>query len=343
MLLAPCSLPLYGILLLLAPCSLPLYGILLLLAPCSLPLFSVSPEVVILRHHDEVSAGELFLKVKDAAPNTIIKYVGPLVAARHDYRAVGAVLAIAVLEGFDEFVAREHPDIGEALAPELGELEHFTFLDEAAEHRGVPEDARLLELAHHFRQAALRHLHAVALEHHLVQRRTLFLTDGRQLRRVAHKDEAAAFAGIDVVHQVVEQTPCPEDGAAARLVGYHRCLVHDEERVLPEVDVVLEDIHLRDGLLPVYLPMYSICGRACVRGQDLSGASRRSKQHDALPELLHRAHQSSQKRRLARAGIALEQEYFILLSRQHKVGEQGNDFFLLFRRIMDEVLPYKEP
>ena len=252
--------------------------------------------------------------VKDAGSYTIIIYIGTLVASGHDYRSVGSVLTVTLLERLDEFLAGECFDVGETLASEFGKLEHLVVLDELAQHRGVPEDAGFLELTDNLGQLELRHFHPITLKHRAAQGRALFLADRRKLCRIAHQHESAALAGIDVVHQIVEQTASTKDGCVVGIIRNHRRLIHDEQSILPEVDIVLKDIHVRDRLLAVDLPVYSVCWNARVGRQHLGCPAGWGKQHDPLLQHTERPHQGCQQRSLARAGISFQEENRITLS-----------------------------
>ena len=76
--------------------------------------------------------------------------------------------------------------------------------------------------------------------------RTAVLADRRKLCRIAHQHESAALAGIDVMHQIVEQTTGSKDSIVVGIIRNHRRFVHYEQSILLKVDVVLKDIHIRD-------------------------------------------------------------------------------------------------
>ena len=54
------------------------------------------------------------------------------------------------------------------------------------------------------------------------------LHDRRELRHVAHQDQPAVLAGVDILDQVVQQTSRSEDERVQPVVGDHGGFVNDE-------------------------------------------------------------------------------------------------------------------
>ena len=302
------------------------------------------PVVVVLDDHQLVAARQLLLVPEDAPSDALVIGVGALVGARDDDCLVCAAAVIGIFQRFDEFAAGHHPDVREPLQAQLWECIHLLIRNQLPQHRGVPEDAAVGELAHHLRECELVHLQPVACQEIRLQSRTELLAHGWQLRRIAHQHQAAALAGIDELDEVVQQVSRAEGTAAQALVADHRGLVHDEQRVLQQVDILHEIRHLaRECLLPVDAFVDGVGRVLGVQGKDLRRPSRRSHQHSALLERVHALDQCAHERCLSRAGIASQNKHRVALLFKQEVSHHSDGFFLLFGGLKPEFLEDEPP
>ena len=117
--------------------------------------------------------------------------------------------------------------------------------------RGIPQDARLLTLAQHLVEVALIHRHPISAQDVCHQRRTLLFAHRRQLCLIADEKHPTVLPAVDKLHQVVEQTATAEGGVAVALIGNHRSLIHNKQRVAVQVVVQIEGREVASRLLPV--------------------------------------------------------------------------------------------
>ena len=195
---------------------------------------------------------------------------------------------------------------------------------------GVAEDTRLGRLPRHLAQLIFPHGEAIPLQHRSVEGRAALLTYRRQLGRIAQQNQAAMFARIDILHQVVEQPAGTIHRTLARRVGNHRGLIDDKEGVFGQILAHEEPLHVgRIALLPVDAAVYRIGGMAGVAGKDLGRPSRRGKQHHLALQLGEGLDQRPHQRSLARAGIASQQKERVVVLVEHKSGQHLQQFALL--------------
>ena len=104
-------------------------------------------------------------------------------------------------------------------------------LQQLPQHGGTRQHIAVLALSHHLGQIGTAHQQPVARQHIVAQRRTLLLAHWRQLGGVAHKQQTAPLARIDVAHKVVHQLARAKQTVAhlSGATAYHRCLVHHEQ------------------------------------------------------------------------------------------------------------------
>ena len=79
----------------------------------------------------------------------------------------------------NEFIAGNNLDIGEALETDLRQLRHLIVSNHLSDHRGIPENSRLLRLAEHLIQIAFEDLQAVTGKNGCHQGRRIFFTHRR--------------------------------------------------------------------------------------------------------------------------------------------------------------------
>ena len=82
-----------------------------------------SPMVIVAHCHHQISSTEHFLTIKNARAHTIVENVSALVGSRHNDGVVSAPVAIALFQGFDEFIARNDFDF--CLRPNFDERKPF--------------------------------------------------------------------------------------------------------------------------------------------------------------------------------------------------------------------------
>ena len=178
--------------------------------------------------------------------------------------------------------------------------------------RGTGQHLRGIVLPHHVREVDAAHRHSHSRENIVLQSRAVGLAHGRQLRCVAHHNEAAAVvSAVNEAQQVVEQLPRAEHGfgetAFAR--GNHRSLVHNKERVFQTIETERKArVFTLKSILTVNKAMDSVGRMPGIKRKHLGGPARRCKQHDGALQLLQNAHQGRHQRSLARAGVAAQND-----------------------------------
>ena len=244
------------------------------------------------------------LSISSSAPRIVA--VGPLVRAGDDDHLVASVAVVALLQGLEKLPAVEVPDVRK-VRPEARHGVDAPF-EHAAYQRGVEEDARLGLLTDHLVHRPVDHL-AVAGHEDRIERRTVLGPHGRELGVVAHPHQPAPLAAADVGHQIVQQGPGAEKGSARRVVGEHRGLVDDEQRVLLAVGPQGE-LRFVGGVGSLQVDPLVDGQRPLVRvaGQHLGRPSRRCQKNGFDIQILKRRHKGRNERRLARPGESVENE-----------------------------------
>ena len=269
----------------------------------------------------------------------MIIYVRACIGAGDDDGTIRSALIIGLFQRLYQLRTRQVHDVREAGQAQLREGIEIIVRQHTPQPRGIPEDARALQLAHHLRQRHLMHLQPVALQHLRGECGTLLLPHRRQLCRVAHEHQAAALARIDKMHKVVQQTARTEGRAAGTGVGNHRGLVHDEQRVAKQVHALQEVGHLpREGLLAIDSAMDGEGRMTGVQGKDLGGTTRGSHEHHLLLQLHQRTHQSPHERRLSGARIPPQNENAVSISLKKEIRHHFCRNFLLFGGPKPEIL-----
>ena len=267
----------------------------------------LGPEVVVLDNHHTVAARDFLLAVEHARAYTIIIYVGTAVRTGHHDGIVGTIVGIGAHQGLDQFVAGQHAHLAVAAHGDAGQ--HFASpVDALPQAGGIGQHPRGSTLPHHFGQVGFGHTQAVPPHHGGAQGRTLLLAHGRQLGGVAHQEQAAVHALVDIAQQVVEQLSRAEGrtgkGLAAR---NHRGFVDHEHGALQAIEVHAKSRVLAGkGLLPVNHPMDGACRPPRAVCQHLGRPAGGGEQHHGPPQGHQRAHQGTDQRRLARTGITTQ-------------------------------------
>lgn len=135
-------------------------------------------------------------------------------------------------------------------------------------------------------------------------------TDRRELGPIAHEEEAAMAAGGDIGHQVVEERALRRKGAVGGVVETnHRDLVDDEECIAMFVGgegAMEEAVFIDSRAIDFFMDGK---GRGVGIGrEDLGGAAGRCEELCTDMEIRGSGDEGRDERRLARAGIAHQQE-----------------------------------
>ena len=170
---------------------------------------------------------------------------------------------------------------------------------------GIIEDARRLTLSQHLIEVALVNLQTVSLHHRCAEGRRLLLAHRGQLCLVTDEQQAVVMSLIHKLHQVVEQTSTAESCSPQPHIGYHRSLVHHEERVGVKIVVQTElTVNTGKSLLSVDAAMDGIGRSPTAQREHLGSPARRGKEHHLLAYLQQGTHDGSRKRGLSRTGTA---------------------------------------
>ena len=284
--------------------------------------FLLTPIIIILHNHQAVAATQLVLAVEDGVADALIVDVGTLVAAGDDDGVINASMTIAGGQRLYQLVARNNPYVVKVAETNLRHKYSLSsllfplsskFSPLSSNSRRIKQDARLLRLAQHLVQVGLKNGHAIATQHGGLQRRTLLLANRRQLGTVTNEQQTAVAVVIDETHQIVEQR-----GIA---IGYHRCLVNDEQRIVGTVEVQVETT--LQGLLTVDTAMDGVGRTASIEREHFGSSTCRRHQHQFLLQRHHTTDDSSGQCRLARACRPAQHHDGLTVATGHKVGKHA--------------------
>ena len=294
------------------------------------------PVVVVADDDELVTSLEQFLAVEYAGTYAVVVDDGPAVAPCHHDGVLGAAAAVALFEGVDEFAAWYEGDVGhETKAGErVGEL----LADEVAQRGGVPQYARVLDLAHHLGEGVAADGEPVDFQFLWVEGRTQLLAHGRELGCVANEHETAARTCVDVVYEVVEQTSGAEHAACRSLATYHRSFVDDEKGSAQLVGRLFEAYHLgREALLPIDFAMDGVGRCLCVVAEHLGCTARGSKEHDGSVQEAERLDECPYEGGFSGSGIAREKEKFVASWSKEEIDPLFHHFSLLRSGVVGEI------
>ena len=170
------------------------------------------PVVIVFHSHDEVAAREFLLAIENLRADTVVVDVGALVGARHDNHLVCTEFIVIAHQRLNQFVAGQKAHLAVRTSRKAGQG-FWSFGNHLPQMRGAGQHLRGIVLPHHVREVGAAHRHSHSRENIVLQSRTVCLAHGRQLRCVAHHNEAAAVvAAVNEAQQVVEQLPRAEHG-----------------------------------------------------------------------------------------------------------------------------------
>ena len=313
-------------------------------AGTSLPallLLLLRPEVVVLHDHEHIARREFLLTVEHHVPDTIIIYIGALVASGDDHRLVHPHMMITVAKTLHQLCSRHHHDIGKALEAYQRKSCHSIMGYHLSDEGGIIEDARRLTLSQHLIEVALVNLQTVSLHHRCAEGRRLLLAHRGQLCLVAYEQQAVVMSLIHKLHQVVEQTSTAESCSPQPHIGYHRSLVHHEERVGVKIVVQTElTVNTGKSLLSVDAAMDGIGRSPTAQREHLGSPARRGKEHHLLAYLQQGTHDGSRKRGLSRTGTASQYHHCLRVAVGQKTDKSIECLPLLLRRSKAKLLQY---
>ena len=198
--------------------------------------FAVAFELVaVLDRHQLVVADEAFLLELDGAAYAGIVAVGPFVRTAEDHGVILPVAGKGVRKGINQLAAVYSFDLGIWGAAETKFIQRNLDIlaDKLPQGSGVGEYPRVLLLAHD--RAESGEAGGPETAHiALVQGRTHFGSDRRQLSRITGDYQLAVHTVAHELEQVFKQISRAEGGGGTLLAvyAYERGLVHYEQGVL---------------------------------------------------------------------------------------------------------------
>ena len=195
------------------------------------------PEVVIFRHHQQITGVQFILTPENLRTDALVVDVRPLVGTAHHDGFIQPVMVVARAQRFYQLITGQNFNIGKPRNLYFWQAVTIVFRYQLPQAGGIPQDTRLLLLTHYLRQVHLHHFQPVAFQGIGKEGRTLLLPHWRQLCRIAHQQQTASLAGIDKLHQVVQQPARAEHGTGQSPIGNHRGLIHYIESVSCQIIV----------------------------------------------------------------------------------------------------------
>ncbi len=298
-----------------------------------------SPKIVVLGHQQQVAAREQLLAVENASADAAVEQRGATIGTRHHDGTRGVAVVVAVRYLLHHIFARNRLDVGKVVEFEVRRSEHRC-LHDAAQQRGVVQDAAVLLLTCHLAQPHLIDREAARLQHGVAERGTLQLPHRRQLRHVAHEQQAATLAVIHIVDEVVEQVARAKHRSLGTAVGNHRRLVDEKHGRGVLVVGERETLHAI-ALLTIDFAVYRVGRMSGIVAKDVRRASRGGQQHARHAMQRHGLDDGAGERCLARAGIAAEQHHRALGSIEQEMGKGRHKEHLLLVGVIGQLLKHR--
>ena len=276
--------------------------------------------IVILHHHQTVSAAQFLLPVQHLGADAGIVPNGALVGAAEHRHLIGSVLVIGLGKRLQELSPADTLDIGqgigEAQVRELNGILHG--IQHNAKMGGIDQDPGIGSLAHHGGQSGKRD---PAKSGHILRRkrRRSLQTHRRELRGIAHQNEAAVHAGSHKRNQIGQQIARSKSPAAVRGSNANeRHLVYNEQSIAGLVGRQGELAHSigPKRFLPVDMLMDGRGRFAAIAAQNLGRTPGRSQQNARNLQRRKPGNHRSQGRCLTRTRIAVHHQDIALVGGQ---------------------------
>ena len=124
-------------------------------------LTTLRPKIVILRHHQQVTAVQFILPKQNRIPDSLIINIRPFIGTADHNRFVHTCLTVTIIDYLNQLTTRNHPDIRKPFHTDRRQSEKIFLGYVAAQFCRIPKNPRIMHLTDHLSELRLIYFHAI--------------------------------------------------------------------------------------------------------------------------------------------------------------------------------------